>query len=603
MSLWDGFKSLAKNLNKYQGNGMDENVEGVVSEEMSELNLDLSDEELISTKNKWERKWEVSDIKIAVNKMQDENEKYWKGEQFDDENPKRPLADNLIFESVETFLPIITRQRPEPVVEADNTEDGNSLAMKVQKMLVFQADRLRLKLKIKKLARFWMLYLLGVVKVGWNELENDIELMVLRPQKIILDPEANIEDGEYRGEYIGEYRKDSAKNLIKRFPKKEEYIKELVNDKLGTQVQYIEWWTNEYVFWTLKDEVLLKAKNPHWNYDGKNNTVDEFGNKIEIEEKGNNHFSNPKKPYIFLTVYDLGLGPFDSTSIIQQNLALQDLVNKRLKQIDKNADNTNGGLLISGDNFDKEQATQVAEALRKGKPAWVPKGNVGNAINRTIAPPLPNFVYQSLQDYRGELRNIFGVRGASPQGILNESTVRGKILIKGQDGDRASTITDYVEQVADEIYNWMVQLMYVYYDEDHVASVIGKERSKEYISLRKSDFNTKLMVSVKEGSLIPHDQLTERNTAVELFMSGNLDPITAFEKLDFPNPRESAEKLFTWKSSPEVLFPNVVPKQEAQPGLPPQGGPEGTQSLPPEGLGAPGQQPPQDILNQIPIPQ
>ena len=246
--------------------------------------------------------------------------------------------------------------------------------------------------------------------------------------------------------------------------------------------------------------------------------------------------------------------------------------------------------------------------MRKGKPAWVPKGNVGDAVNRTIAPPLPNFIYQSLQDYRGELRNIFGVRGASPQGILNESTVRGKILIKGQDGDRASTITDYVEQVADEIYNWMVQLMYVYYDEDHVASVIGKERSKEYISLRKSDFHTKLMVSVKEGSLIPHDQLTERNTAVELFMSGNLDPITAFEKLDFPNPRESAEKLFTWKSNPEVLFPNVVPKEEtqpgpAQPGLPIQGGPEGTPSLPTEGLGAPPQQPPQDILNQIPIPQ
>ena len=433
MNLWDGFNSLAKNVNKYKGGGgMNENVEGVVSVEMSELTLDLSDQELISLKKKWEKTWESSDLKSSVNKMQDENEKYWKGEQFDDENPKRPLADNIIFEAVETFLPILTRQKPEPIVEANNTKDGNSLAYKVQKMLVYQSDRLRMKLKIQKLTRFWMLYLLGVVKVGWNELENDIELVVLRPQKLILDPEATIDDGVYRGEYIGEYRKDFAKDLIKRFPKKEKYIRDLVNDKLGTHVQYIEWWTNEYVFWTLKDEVLLKAKNPHWNYDGKEKTVDEYGNELEIEKKGNNHFSTPKKPYIFLTVYDLNLGPFDSTSIIQQNLALQDLINKRLKQIDKNADNTNGGLLISGDHFDKEQAAQVAEGLRSGKPAWVPKGRVGDAINRTIAPPLPNFIYQSLQDYRGELRNIFGVRGASPQGILNEETVRGKILIKGQ---------------------------------------------------------------------------------------------------------------------------------------------------------------------------
>lgn len=601
MGFWDGVKSLAKNINKYQGDSLDQNVEGIVSHEMSELDLSLSDKELISLKKQWERNWEASGLKSMINKIQDENEKYWKGEQFDNENPKRPLADNLIFEAVETFLPLITRQKPEPIVEADNTDEGNSLADKVQKMLVYQADRLRMKLKIVKLTRFWMLYLLGVAKVGWSKTENDIELMILRPQKLILDPEAMIDDGVYKGEYIGEYRKDAAKDLLERFPKKAEHIKELVNNKLGTQVQYIEWWTDEYVFWTLKDEVLLKSKNPHWNYRETKETVDEYGQTIRVDEQGNNHFVNPKKPYVFLTVYDLGLGPFDSTSIIQQNLALQDLINKRLKQLDKNADNTNAGLLVSGDHFDKEQANQVQNGLRSGEAIWIPNGRVGDAVNRTVAPPLPNFVYQSLQDYRGELRNIFGVRGASPQGIINEDTVRGKILIKGQDGDRANTITNYIEQVVDEIYNWFVQLMYVYYDEAHVASVIGKERSKEYIALKNSDFTVKLIVSVKEGSLIPHDQLTERNTAVELFMGGLLDPITAFEKLDFPNPRETAEKLFMWKSNPELLFPDAVPQEpkQSEQQLPHQTQPEVQPAVPQEIEAR--SSPAQDILNQVPI--
>ena len=37
-------------------------------------------------------------------------------------------------------------------------------------------------------------------------------------------------------------------------------------------------------------------------------------------------------------------------------------------------------------------------------------------------------------------------------------------------------------------------------------------------------------------------------------------PIPADEKLDYPNPRESAEKLFAWKNSPQSLFPNAQPK-------------------------------------------
>ena len=37
----------------------------------------------------------------------------------------------------------------------------------------------------------------------------------------------------------------------------------------------------------------------------------------------------------------------DETSLIGQNLASQDLVNKRLKQIDKNADSMNGGMVVS----------------------------------------------------------------------------------------------------------------------------------------------------------------------------------------------------------------------------------------------------------------
>ena len=73
------------------------------------------------------------------------------------------------------------------------------------------------------------------------------------------------------------------------------------------------------------------------------------------------------------------------------------------------------------------------------------------------------------------------------------------------------------------------------------------------------------MVSVREGSMIPKDPLLKRNEAVQLYQIGALDPITLFERLDFPNPTESAKRLFLWQNSPQQLFPDVPIEQPLQP--------------------------------------
>src|SRR3990167_9530172 len=136
------------------------------------------------------------------------------------------------------------------------------------------------------------------------------------------------------------------------------------------------WTTDDYIFWTLEDQVLHKTKNPHWNdeteqplpadpYSGMP-PMDEQGMPLTQTVQGKNHFKNKKKPYIFLSVFNLGKHPHDDTNLMQQNIPLQDLINKRLSQIDKNADNSNGGVAVSGDAFTEEQASKVAKARRAG---------------------------------------------------------------------------------------------------------------------------------------------------------------------------------------------------------------------------------------------
>lgn len=573
MSLLDGFLSLGKDINKTRP---DEDKEGA-NELLPELELSMSDEELLKLTKLWNNKWEKYNSKIK--KRQDRNTKYWKGEQYAYSNDEP--VDNIMFESLETFLPQITRKNPEPLISTDNTEEGKKLSADVRNVLIYISDIQKLRLKIKRCVRHWALDLIGCIKVGWSLVENDIVIQVIRPTKLILDPDGIIDGGEFKGEYIGEIKKEKASNLVKRFPDKTSIIKKEVKNKMGTDVQYTEWWTNDKLFWTLKNEVLGKIKNPHWNYEEDETNVDEFGNETAEPIEGNNHFPVPKMPYTFLSVFDLGKQPHDETSLIEQNIDMQDLINKRIKQIDKNADDTNGGLIVSGDHFTKEEASQAGEALRQGKTIYVPTGDVSSSVRREQGPPLPQFIYQSLQDYRGQLRNIFGTSGSTPAGVASENTVRGKIIVREQDLDRSSMIAEYIEQSIDYLYNLIVQMIYVYYDEEHTTSILGKDKGMEYTTLINSDFDRKLRVSVKEGSLIPRDPLTERNEAIDLWGAGAIDPMTLFDKLDFPDPQESAKRLITWQTAPEQLIqegqgevipPEIASKEiveEATPVLPP----------------------------------
>jgi hypothetical protein len=563
MALTDGFFALSENINKVSESDSSSSISNL----LPELTLQMDDAELLALKRDWMKAWEPYEAEIK--QIQDQNEEYWLGKQFGcTEGP----IDNLVFESLETFLPIATRPKADPLVESDNTEEGNAVADKVRKMLGYVSDTLSYNLKLKQVARFWALYLLGVMKVGWSEKEDDITCVALRPQKLILDPTATIEECEYQGYYIGEHMEDIASDLVARFPGKAELIKNKVHNKMGTKVPYILWTTDDYLFWTMDEEVLDKIKNPHWNYDTTTEprqSVDEFGMPVEVPGEpveGINHFKSRKKPYIFLSIFSIGKRPHDATNLIKQNIPLQDLINKRLKQIDHNADNANGGIAVSGDAFTEEQAASIAQKRRKGATLWIPSGSVDAAVMDLPAHPLPTFIYESLQDYRNEVRNIFGTRGSTPQGILREKTLGGKEIIKQQDTDRiGGGISKYLEEFSDCVFNWFVQLMYVYYDEPHYASVLGAERAKEYIELMNTDLaSVKLLVGVKEGSMIPTDPQNQREEAVALWQMNGIDPITFFDRLEFPNPREAAKQLYLWQNDPISLFPDLQAEQQQQ---------------------------------------
>ena len=521
----------------------------------------MSDKDIIELISVWKQTY--SPYYEPIRKSQELSFNYWVGKQRPDEksqvNRDTPeLTKNLLFEAIETFLPIATRANPDPVVSADPSDTGQEIAKDIKIALVDWADRELLRRKLALMTRQWMLNRLGVAKLSWHEGTGTIRLDNINAKRMIFDRDGHIDlKGRFVGEYLGEKKKATAQTLLDMFPKKKEEIIKKCHGKMATKLEYYEWWyRNTDVFFTLDDTVLGKHKNPNWNYDGdipvnpqiEEESEDDVRETMHIE--GTNHWKEMWNPYIFLSIFSTGEQPHDDTSLIIQNISLQDLINRRMRQIDKNVEGMNNGLVVSGTAFTEEQASQAAGALRRGVAIRVPNGDVGKAVLFPQRPGLPADVFNNLRDGEESLQNIFGTAGSTAQGTESQDTVRGKILVSQQDSSRiGGGITEQIEQIADTVYNGVVQFMFVYYDDEHFVTSAGTQGGTELITIKNDMFPLlkTLNVTVKEGSLIPKDPMTVRNQSIDLWSANAIDPLNFYKALDVPDPVESTNQLMLWQ--------------------------------------------------------
>lgn len=580
----------------------DTNKAGGIAEEQNPIPQDefessMDEKEILELTREWKKFYSV--YYDPIEKGQKLSFDYWVGKHRDPysntpyqvstgNTQQTNVTDNLIFEASETFLPVATRANPEPLVTADDSDMGQELAKDIKVALVDLADKQILRRKLAKATRQWMLNRIGVVKVSWNFLTKKIETNVIQSKRMIFDRDGYInEKCEFVGEYLGEKKRQSVDEIIQMFCYKlapdgtrylakgelKEKLMKKASGKKGTMLNYVEWWyRGRDNFFVLDELVLGKYKNPNWNYDiqakdGQEAVIDEeTGNEINpamdaiAGVEATNHLDEPSAPYRFLSIFNTGEQPHDNTSLILQNIPQQDKINRREVQIDQYVQGLNGGVVVSGSAFTEEQASQAASARRRGVAIRVPNGDVNKAIMYPQVPEMPQSIFQTLTDGRSELRNVFGTSGLTSEGVKQQDTVRGKIMVNQADSSRiGGGITEYIEQLADSIYNLWVQFMFVYYDEEHYIATAGSQSGMELVILTNQKFPLlkTLSVTVKEGSLVPKDPLTQRNEAIDLWSANAIDPLTLFKKLDVPNPQEATNQLILW----QMLQKGQIPPQ------------------------------------------
>lgn len=547
--------------------------EGVASEKFDVLEVSMTDDELLKLRDDYEKRYAPyeSKLKPRVQKMRES----YKGHRSTGQlltDTDMPIAANLQFEATETFLAAALAKNPDPVVYADNSPEGNAIADAVKTMLQFHSDQLVLRRKLALMVRQWSMDLLGGLKPGWDNKIKDVTIDNVKIKDYVFDPEGYVDAYGDFSSWFGERKKVTAEKLIELFPKHKDYITIMTDAKLGSEVIYTEWWPNDdFCFYTFKEKVLDKHKNQYFKYPEP--MLDETGrpalNPIDqtvMMTKPRNHFAYPKKPGIFLSVYSLQEHPHDITSNIEQNIATQNKISRRTEQIDYNISRSNNSDAFSEDNFNQETAKQAANALKKGNPVLVPSGGpIDRAILRLPAPSLGADVFNELEISKNDLRSSWGVQGIASQPANEDQTARGMILDQANDTSRISGgIGSSIEQVADNAFNWLVQLYTVFYDEPHFAAIMGNAKAVEYVTLTSQEMDRQLIVSVSPDSMKPKDEITNLNLAQALYDKGAIGPKTLLKMVDFPDPDESAADGVLFRLDPMAYFQMNFPEYAAQ---------------------------------------
>lgn len=510
-------------------------------EKVDELELLMEDDTL----EQLIKDWKSIASKLDINKEWEKNKNYylWIDKLIDwVPNDKSKTVDNRIFTNVETIVPIVTSKPAKPVVFIPNTSWKNKAkenklreqAIKNQKILLAIYRDQKLQAKFEKLIRQHQIYKTAWFKYGIKD--GKIFANVVLPTRLLLDSEATCVD---EMSFIWEKVVSTAWELAEKYPNKADIIYSKVQQKKGTKITYIEWWTNDYKVIEFDGKIIDKKKNPLFDYGWEESElVDDFG-EVMKETKKYNLFNKPRIPYIPMSVYNLWESIVDDTTPLVLSKSLQDDINKRKRQISDNADKV-WNPIRQAVWFKKEQVWDINDNLEAGDAIMVWDGQ---SISYIQAVPLPAYIMDSLQDSRNSIDNIFGIHSTTRWERTAQETATGREILRSGDEDRQATLGRAIENISEELYYAFAHLVRVYYDKPQLLPIIGESNTEEYLEVKRDDIAEGMKIIVHPWSTLPDDPLARKTQALKLAELGKITNRKLFEELGIDWAAEEAEEL------------------------------------------------------------
>lgn len=538
---------------------------GVV-DERSSLSLDLDDKALIGNFKRWisdsQTYWDSRkgyNLKYARNK----NERYLLGKQIDTSelyDYQTPFIDNQIYVGIQAILAYVSANTPScEVVPEDDTTQSLVMAQDLETAINIHCEKFKLSDKIKAVARNLYVHRVGVIKLKYDDITKDIVPVVVDPRRLILDKDCRLGENPT---FVCEICTDSVATLLRKFPEKEsEIMRELgrerkTNKLLNEIVAYNEiWFTDESapdeerecVAWYFGSVVLDKRRNPNYLYKNEGLSIKNF---VDL----------PTKPYLFFNYLNDGSSLIDQTSPIEQAIPLQDVLNKRGRQIIENADTANSVLVFKSEALNEEDAANLTRDPRQVlRLDTQPEQPIQSAFGEISPHLLPSYVIEDYQNTKNAIHNVLGTpsqfRGDDSKrdvGTLGEAK-----MIQGQAGGRQDEVVRCLESGLDDYFRLLVQMMKVYYDESKTFATRDTDGKFVSVQLSRATMPNIANISVSHGSLLRVDRERRENVAMNLAKMGLIDPYTLYKDLSLKDSSKRYGNLVQFKVDPMSLLNEI----------------------------------------------
>jgi len=494
------------------------------------------EKDLVAIANAWEK--ESSSYHEELAKVWKTNEDYYFGKQTEMDRIPSDMSNavqNQIFMGVETVVPIMTANPPQFVVEPPEEADTSvKYADKIQRVLSALYDTKDIRTKGEMLMRHMIIYRFGTWKPYWDYEENDCNVKYVRPKRLYFPKvttelpyvmeKVDITAEEFKDVFGEEKFKEFLKN-------RGEKVEEEQLHKVAGMYSIWEVWTDKIVFWKSGSMIIEKRKNPTYDF----------------KDVDKNHFLYPKIPYIIASCFRLANEPVGETDLIQQTIPIQDVVNVSERLIINNATKTgNMQWFVDPAVMTEEEArTKITNS-----PGLIVFGSGvanTNLMRRDPPPPLPAYIENLKISAERAFDNIFGTHSTTRGERGQQETLGGRLLLKQADIGRIDLLVREYERCVAELGNWFVQLMRINYLNKRTFKYYG-ESGLQFIELSPEMIEKGIKVIVKSGTTLPTDELSKRREALELWGMNALDPVSLYQRLKFPNPEETAQKLQAWRT-------------------------------------------------------
>ena len=559
--------------------------------------MPLSDSELytlIQQKRSAHQQYTESVLKLDERSRR--NRDYWRGKHYS-EDANMPggyhsdYIDPIIYENSETRFKLASQRMPDiSVIAKDDNQKSVEVAQVVEKFLNKKVNNKVTQRMLKDGLRQHEIYYTAAIKCLWDpNLSNgngDFKFVLVNPARLILDPTSTIPHDGFTAdnmEFIGEILEEPVEVVYSKFPSKKAELKSMLetsaylsHTKAPTKIKYEEWWlryykdgkTYEATCWFYNTICLDQRRNPYYDWDGykvHQPQIDKNGNykmttNLQSEMRYYNYFEIPRKPYMFFTYQNLGDSPYDDTTPLEQAIPSQRLVNRTARQITEISENA-VPKKVFGNLITKEDARRVSNDPDES--IWLDSPDVSNAMTWIQANPPSPELFNLLTDTRQRLDGIFSTHGPikGEQGQASESGTAKQITREGDLTSSDDLVDIVVERIVYEMAGWAMQMAKLFYDEPHFLRASGNDGSALSAQLTRKDFQDGLEVDVKANSV---DAITNRNDALNLAGRKAIDPLSMFEDMDKPNPKERVRRLVAFLNGAQDGYQTYLKEIETE---------------------------------------